>query len=189
VNSIPAISRALISVFEASKIVARCLVEATFDVFDNRFNRRPSSGRSSRTNTSGGRIHTSSARMHPHSTSTSEVPPSSKSNILRGRTSLLSEGEAAFLSFVIVVATVLVMVGVGYGVYALLGSWPAVIAVIGTEVAILTFVTVHAYPPGVKPPWVRLFILTVLISIVVPLAYVSWLWMSGRKWAQIPPSG
>jgi hypothetical protein len=37
VNNIPAISGALSNVFEANGIIARCLVEASFDCFDNRF--------------------------------------------------------------------------------------------------------------------------------------------------------
>jgi hypothetical protein len=77
----------LINVFEAKRIEARCLVDATFDCFDSRFNRCPSCGANSRTNTSGGRIDTSSGRMRPDSTPNREVPPGFRSNVLRGRTS------------------------------------------------------------------------------------------------------
>ena len=78
---------ALINVFEASRINARCLTDDSFDCFDNRFNRCPSSGANSRTNTSGGRIDTSSGRMRPDSTPPPELPPRTRSNILRRRTS------------------------------------------------------------------------------------------------------
>ena len=61
-----------------------------FDCLDNRFNRCPSSGANSRTNTSGGRIHTSSTRIRPDSTPTPEVPPRFQSNVPRRRTSRLS---------------------------------------------------------------------------------------------------
>src|SRR6059036_3798494 len=81
-----AICGALINVAEASRIDARCLVEATFDRFDKRFNRCPSCGASSRTNTSGGRIGTSLGRIRPNSTPKPEVPPRFRSNVMRGRT-------------------------------------------------------------------------------------------------------
>ncbi len=65
VSSMRAISGALISVFEASRISARCLVEASFDCFESRFSRCPSCGASSRTNTWGDASTPSSGRMRP----------------------------------------------------------------------------------------------------------------------------
>ena len=82
-----AICGTLINVAEASRIEARCRVDACFAVLDSRFSRCPSCGANSRTNTSGGRIDTSSSRMRSNSTATVEVPPGFQSNLLRGRTS------------------------------------------------------------------------------------------------------
>src|SRR5581483_4179302 len=85
----------LIKVAEASRIDARCLVEACFARFDSRFSRCPSCGASSRTNASGGRIDTSFGRIRPDSTPNAEVPLGFPSNVMRGRTSSDTGGPAA----------------------------------------------------------------------------------------------
>jgi hypothetical protein len=82
-NNMRAISGGLMSVAEASRIAARCLVEACLARFESRFSRCPSAGASSRTNTSGGRMGTSLGRMRPASTSSGSF----RSNVMRGRTS------------------------------------------------------------------------------------------------------
>jgi uncharacterized membrane protein (UPF0136 family) len=51
--------------------------------------------------------------------------------------------------------------------------------------ALLTFVTLRAYPPGAKIPWVPLVLLT-LLTVLIPFLYVTWLWLSGKKWAEQP---
>ena len=83
---IRAICGTLISVFEARRIDARCLVEACLARFDSRFNRCPSCRANSRTNTSGGRINTSTVEMRPDSTTDQPDPAHFRSNLLRGRT-------------------------------------------------------------------------------------------------------
>ena len=98
VSSIRAICGALINVFEASRINARSLVEARFDCFDSRFNRCPSCGANSRTNTSGGRIRTSLGRMRPDSTQPSRSLPVSGQTLREGAlvAAAAGLGEARF---------------------------------------------------------------------------------------------
>jgi hypothetical protein len=47
---------------------------------------------------------------------------------------------------------------------------------------VLTFVTLRAYPPGAKIPWSRFVVLTILITALIPLIYLSWLWATRKKW-------
>lgn len=90
--------------------------------------------------------------------------------------------EAAALTFVIVMVSAGLMVGVLYAVQAVAGTWPSLLAFLASEVAILAFVTVRAYPPGAKRPLVLFAVLTLIFSAVVPLIYISWLWMTRKKW-------
>jgi ABC-type multidrug transport system ATPase subunit len=77
-----AISGALISVAEASRIAARCPSRRASLVSIAASNRCPSTGNSGRTNTDAGRIDTSSGRIRPDSTPSRSF----RSNVLRGRT-------------------------------------------------------------------------------------------------------
>ena len=89
------------------------------------------------------------------------------------------------------VAVLIPLVLIGRGVA---GSSGAVIAFVVWEVALLVFLTLRAYPPGVKPPWIWFLILTILFSALIPAVYLIWVWLRRSKWprpayaSEIPPS-
>jgi hypothetical protein len=93
--------------------------------------------------------------------------------------------EAALLAVGFVGLSLAALVGLTVLVNVVGGSAAAGIAATAGMILLLSFVTLRAYPPGTRIPWVPLLLLT-LLTAVVPLLYVSWLWLSGRKWAAAP---
>jgi hypothetical protein len=91
--------------------------------------------------------------------------------------------EAACLAVCFVGISLAALVGVTLVVDLVAGSVAAAVAATAGVILLLSFVTLRAYPPGARIPWVPLLLLT-LLTVVVPLLYVSWLWLSGRKWAE-----
>ena len=91
--------------------------------------------------------------------------------------------EAAILAVAFVTVGLAAVVGLTVLVDLFAGSAPSAITALLGMVGLLTFVTLRAYPPGTRIPWVLLFLLT-LLTAVIPLLYVTWLWLSGRKWAK-----
>ena len=85
-------------------------------------------------------------------------------------TFLILVAAAAFLSVVVLVTD------------AVAGGLPATVAAIAAQIAILTFATLRAYPPGAKIPWAWFIVLTILLTVLLPLIYLSWLWATGKKW-------
>jgi len=81
----------------------------------------------------------------------------------------------------VVAAAVVVIVAAVVG-NALAGGGAAVVAAIAAEIAVLSFVTLRAYPPGVKRPMAMFVVLTLLVSALFPLIYLSWLWVTKKKW-------
>jgi hypothetical protein len=75
--------------------------------------------------------------------------------------------------------------------YYIAGILAATIAGYVAQVALLSFVTLRAYPPGAKRPMVRFVLFTMVFSALVPLIYLGWLWMTGKKWpeAAFDPAG
>lgn len=94
-----------------------------------------------------------------------------------------SRAEAAAAT--IVVASVVGGLVVGEIVNLIAGGLAGGLTVFVAEIATLSFVTLRAYPPGAKRPMVRLLIATLLFSPILPLIYITWLWMRGTKW---PPA-
>jgi hypothetical protein len=90
--------------------------------------------------------------------------------------------EAALLAIGFVGLSLAALVGLTVLVNLAGGSAAAGIAATAGMILLLSFVTLRAYPPGTKIPWLLLLLLT-LLTVVIPLLYVSWLWLSGRKWA------
>ena len=90
--------------------------------------------------------------------------------------------EAALLAVGFVGLSLAALVGLTVLVNLAAGAAAAGIAATVGTILLLSFVTLRAYPPGTKIPWLPLLLLT-LLTVVIPLLYVSWLWLSGRKWA------
>jgi len=90
--------------------------------------------------------------------------------------------EAALLAIAFVGVSLTALAGLTILVNLAGGSAAAAIAATAGMIVLLSFVTLRAYPPGSKIPWLSLLLLT-LLTAVIPLLYVSWLWLSGRKWA------
>lgn len=93
-----------------------------------------------------------------------------------------STPEAVLLTFVVIVSAAAVLLVVVIIVDAVAGSVVATLAALATQIAVLTFVTVRAYPPGAKIPWPTFVVLTILITALLPLVYLCWLWMTRKKW-------
>jgi hypothetical protein len=70
---------------------------------------------------------------------------------------------------------------------AMAGPIASFVAFLAAEVAVLTFVTVRAYPPQTKAPMVWMLVLTLVFSVAVPLSYITWLWITKKKWRQLAP--
>jgi len=80
------------------------------------------------------------------------------------------------------------MAGVLVIVRVVAGTTLSLLAFLVTEVAVLAFVTSRAYPPGSKRPMVLFGIITLLLSALIPLIYLSWLWMTGKKGTDQQPT-
>lgn len=94
--------------------------------------------------------------------------------------------KAALLAVGFVIVALGALVGLTVMVNLIAGSVAAELTAVAGMIALLTFVTLKAYPPGARIPWVLLLLLT-LLTAVVPLLYVSWLWLSARKWTYAEP--
>jgi hypothetical protein len=64
------------------------------------------------------------------------------------------------------------------------GPTVAVVVAFASEITVLAIATTRAYPPGVKRPMLRFLLVTILLSAIAPLVYLSWLWSTGRKWPE-----
>ena len=93
-----------------------------------------------------------------------------------------STPAAVLLTFLILLAAAAFFVGVVAIADAVAGAAAATVTAIAAEIAVLTFVTLRAYPPGAKIPWSRFVVLTILITALIPLIYLSWLWATRKKW-------
>jgi len=91
---------------------------------------------------------------------------------------------AALLAVGFVGLALAALIGLTLVVDLAAGSVAAAIAATAGMILLLSFVTLRAYPPGARIPWLPLLLLT-LLTVVIPLLYVSWLWLSGRKWAAV----
>lgn len=117
-----------------------------------------------------------------------EAPPSRASQqgnaerSVTGRTGARSSAEAAALTFVVVLAGLSLISAAALIANAAAGGTAAAIAALAAEVAILSFVTLRAYPPGANRHLVVYFVATLLFTVLVPLVYLAWLWMTGKKW-------
>jgi len=95
-----------------------------------------------------------------------------------------STPAAVLLTFLILVAAAVILSVVVLLTDAVAGGLPATVAGIAAEIAILTFATLRAYPPGAKIPWAWFIVLTVLLTVLLPLIYLSWLWATRKKWRE-----
>lgn len=93
-----------------------------------------------------------------------------------------STPAAVFLTFLVVLTAAIIVIVVAAIANALAGRGVAVAAAVAAEIAVLAFVTLRAYPPGVKRPMAMFVVLTILISALFPLIYLSWLWVTKKKW-------
>jgi len=94
-----------------------------------------------------------------------------------------SVAQAAALTVGLLAVEFALTLAAAWLLYAVGGEWAGVIAFFVVEVAILSFVTVRVYPPGAKRHFVAFFVLTLLFSVLVPLAYLNWKWVR----ADFPP--
>jgi hypothetical protein len=94
-----------------------------------------------------------------------------------------SAAGAAALTIGLLAVEVAVTLAASWFLYAVAGEWAGLIAFFVVEIAILSFVTVRVYPPGAKRHFVVFFVLTLLFSVLVPLAYLNWKWAR----ADFPP--
>jgi hypothetical protein len=92
--------------------------------------------------------------------------------------------EAAALTFVFVVASFAALGGATLLGHVIAGTAGALIVGYIGELALLVFLTLRAYPPGVKPPWIRFFVITFFLTALLPTIYLSWLWLTGKKWPE-----
>ena len=93
-----------------------------------------------------------------------------------------STPAAVFLVFLVVLTAAVIVTVVTLIGDVLAGGAGALVAAIVAQIALLTFVTVRAYPPDVKRPFAMFVVATVLVSSLVPLMYLSWLWVTQKKW-------
>ena len=98
-----------------------------------------------------------------------------------------STPAAVLLTFLVVVAAAAILVVVVLIADAVAGSVAATVAALAAQIALLTFVTLRAYPPDAKIPWARFVLMTILITALLPLIYLCWLWMTGKKWQRSEP--
>jgi hypothetical protein len=97
------------------------------------------------------------------------------------------EGLPAALAFVatclIVLVGVILIVAVTAIAGVIGGPILALVTALAAQVAMLTFATTRAYPPDQNAPMIKLLIVTILFSIALPLAYLTWLSLTKKKWA------
>lgn len=111
----------------------------------------------------------------PRAQSPTRAPTHTKRYVRRSR------GEAAVLTVAFVVFSVAALGGLSALAGLVDGSSASETTAVVGLFALLAVVTLRAYPPGTKRPWVRLVLLT-LFTLIGPLCYVTWLWLSGKKW-------
>jgi hypothetical protein len=87
-------------------------------------------------------------------------------------------------ALVLVIAGIAVIVLVSVIGDVIAGPTVAAVVAFAGEITVLVIATTHAYPPGVKRPMVRFILLTILLSALAPLIYMSWLWSTGKKWPE-----
>lgn len=90
-------------------------------------------------------------------------------------------------TLILVIAGIAVVAVVSIVSDIIAGPTAAIVAAFASEITVLVVATTHAYPPGVKRPMLPFLLLTILLSAVVPLVYLSWLWSTGRKWPEESP--
>jgi len=106
-----------------------------------------------------------------------------------------STPAAVILTFLVVVPAAVILIVVVALADAVAGSVAGIVAAIAAQIAVLAFVTLRAYPPGAKVPWATFVVLTILITALLPLIYMAWLWVTKKKWHDAglehepPPAG
>ena len=74
----------------------------------------------------------------------------------------------------VVLGAGLFVVAVAGIAYALAGDAAGTVAAVAAVIAVLAFLTDRAYAPGERIPWVMLVPLTILLSPILPVAYLAW---------------
>jgi hypothetical protein len=93
-------------------------------------------------------------------------------------------GSLALLATcVIVLVGVILVIAVTAIAGAIGGPILALVTALAAQVAMLTYATTRAYPPDQNAPMIKLLVVTILFSIVLPLAYLTWLSLTKKKWA------
>lgn len=99
-----------------------------------------------------------------------------------------SAPAAVVLTFLVVLVAALIVIGIAEVAYAVAGDVAGTVARVAAEIAVLSFVTLRAYPSGARIPWAALVVVTILITAVLPLIYLSWRWVSRRPPSPLPVS-